>query len=64
MKVKDLMTTDVKSCTPDTTVAEAAHHSREIIRTACDAPARASRFADDRGGLRRGIGLALRQSED
>lgn len=25
MKVKDLMTTDVRSCTPDTTVAEAAH---------------------------------------
>jgi CBS domain-containing protein len=25
MKVKDLMTTDVKTCTPDTTVAEAAH---------------------------------------
>ena len=25
MKVQDLMTTDVKSCTPDTTVAEAAH---------------------------------------
>jgi CBS domain-containing protein len=25
MKVKDLMTTDVKVCTPDTTVAEAAH---------------------------------------
>jgi CBS domain-containing protein len=25
MKVKDLMTTDVKTCSPDTTVAEAAH---------------------------------------
>lgn len=25
MKVKDIMTTDVKTCTPDTTVAEAAH---------------------------------------
>lgn len=25
MKVKDLMTTDVTTCTPDTTVAEAAH---------------------------------------
>ena len=25
MKVKDLMTTDVRSCTPGTTVAEAAH---------------------------------------
>jgi CBS domain-containing protein len=25
MKVKDIMTTDLKSCTPDTTVAEAAH---------------------------------------
>ena len=25
MKVKDLMTTDIKTCTPDTTVAEAAH---------------------------------------
>jgi CBS domain-containing protein len=25
MKVKDVMTTDVKTCTPDTTVAEAAH---------------------------------------
>lgn len=25
MKVKDLMTTDVKTCTPDTTIAEAAH---------------------------------------
>lgn len=25
MKVKDLMTTDLKTCTPDTTVAEAAH---------------------------------------
>jgi CBS domain-containing protein len=25
MKVKDLMTTDVKTCTPDNTVAEAAH---------------------------------------
>ena len=25
MKIKDLMTTDVKFCTPDTTVAEAAH---------------------------------------
>jgi CBS domain-containing protein len=25
MKVKDIMTTDVKTCTPETTVAEAAH---------------------------------------
>ena len=25
MKVKDVMTTDVRTCTPDTTVAEAAH---------------------------------------
>jgi CBS domain-containing protein len=25
MKVKDVMTTDLKTCTPDTTVAEAAH---------------------------------------
>ena len=25
MKVKDIMTTDLKTCTPDTTVAEAAH---------------------------------------
>lgn len=25
MKVKEIMTTDVKTCTPDTTVAEAAH---------------------------------------
>ncbi len=25
MKVKDLMTTDVRTCSPDTTVAEAAH---------------------------------------
>jgi CBS domain-containing protein len=25
MKVKDIMTTDVRTCTPDTTVAEAAH---------------------------------------
>lgn len=25
MKVKDLMTTDVKTCTPDTTLAAAAH---------------------------------------
>ena len=25
MKIKELMTTDVKTCTPDTTVAEAAH---------------------------------------
>jgi CBS domain-containing protein len=25
MKVKDLMTTDVRTCTPETTVAEAAH---------------------------------------
>jgi CBS domain-containing protein len=25
MKVKELMTTDVRTCTPDTTVAEAAH---------------------------------------
>lgn len=25
MKVKDIMTTDVKTCSPDTTVAEAAH---------------------------------------
>jgi CBS domain-containing protein len=25
MKVKDLMTTDVRTCTPDTSVAEAAH---------------------------------------
>lgn len=25
MKVKDIMTTDVKTCTPDTTVAEATH---------------------------------------
>ena len=25
MKVKDIMTTDIKTCTPDTTLAEAAH---------------------------------------
>ena len=25
MKVKDVMTTDLKTCTPDTTIAEAAH---------------------------------------
>ena len=25
MKIKDLMTTDVRTCTPDTTMAEAAH---------------------------------------
>ncbi len=29
MKVKDLMSTDVRTCTPDTTVAEAAHLMRE-----------------------------------
>jgi CBS domain-containing protein len=35
MKVKDIMTTELKTCTPDTTVAEAAHLMWDATAASC-----------------------------